>query len=390
MHFLRITCRCSSKLSVLLVLLCMLSVQQTLAQQARFGAVGRYVQSLLNDTTDAAQPRFLVYPTIAYTPETNWEFGLSSLYVYHAGRDTVNRLSEISAFAFYTLENQYGLWLDHALYSDQDQWFFLGRMRYQSFPLLFYGIGPDAASEFLAKVDGNFFLLKERVMYQLRPSVYAGPQVDFQQLSQVSFNPAEADNPVDPPLGGFGSSNLGLGFGVVYDNRHNVLNVRHGMFSELAVLRYDDTWGSDFSFTNVISDNRFFMPVNSRDVLAAQLFGQFTMAGKAPFNQLALMGGESLMRGYYLGRYRDDNLIAGQVEYRLLPLPFAKRWGAAAFLGAGQVFGREDSFNFSQSLPAGGAGVRFLLFPTKDIWVRFDVAFTEEGQGYYIFIGEAF
>ena len=41
-------------------------------------------------------------------------------------------------------------------------------------------------------------------------------------------------------------------------------------------------------------------------------------------------------------------------------------------------------------LPAGGAGIRYLLFPEKDIYTRVDVAFTQEGNGIYIFIGEAF
>jgi hypothetical protein len=31
-----------------------------------------------------------------------------------------------------------------------------------------------------------------------------------------------------------------------------------------------------------------------------------------------------------------------------------------------------------------------LMFPKKDIFSRFDVAFTREGSGIYIFIGEAF
>jgi len=30
------------------------------------------------------------------------------------------------------------------------------------------------------------------------------------------------------------------------------------------------------------------------------------------------------MRGYYLGRYRDKNLLAGQIEYRILPFGFSK------------------------------------------------------------------
>jgi hypothetical protein len=105
---------------------------------------------------------------------------------------------------------------------------------------------------------------------------------------------------------------------------------------------------------------------------------------------LALMGGESLMRGYYLGRYRDKNLVAGQVEYRILPFEFSKRWGASVFLAAGQVYGDEYGFNWDQFLPTGGAGIRYLIFPEKDIYTRIDVSFTEEGRGVYFFIGEAF
>ena len=95
------------------------------------------------------------------------------------------------------------------------------------------------------------------------------------------------------------------------------------------------------------------------------------------------------MRGYYLGRYRDDHLIAGQLEYRILPFTFSKRWGASVFLAAGQVFNKE-SFQLKNFLPTGGAGLRFLVFPEKDIYTRVDVAFTQEGRGIYFFIGEAF
>ncbi len=100
----------------------------------------RYINSIINDTSDISKPQFLIYPTLAYAPETSWEIGLSSLYVYYQNRDTTNRLSEISGFSFFTLENQYGFWFEHALYSDQDKWFFLGDIKIQSFPIYYHGI----------------------------------------------------------------------------------------------------------------------------------------------------------------------------------------------------------------------------------------------------------
>jgi outer membrane protein assembly factor BamA len=352
----------------------------------------RYLNTFINDTTPASEPQLLVFPTLAFAPETSWEIGFSSLYVYYAKRDTTNRLSEVSGFTFYTLENQYGLWFDHALYSDKDKWFFLGRLRYQSFPLLFYGIGKNAPADYLARVDGNYLLLKERVLREIAPSLYLGAEFDLQSLHNVNFVPAPDNENINKPLGGQGSTNFGIGLGLVYDNRHNVLNVRDGLFSELAFLRYDPTWGSDFSFSTIVSDTRIFRPINKRDVLAFQLFGQFTTSGQAPFNQLALMGGESIMRGYYLGRYRDENLLATQIEYRFLPLPlgFTKRLGAAAFLATGQVFGEANQLRLQDFLPTGGLGLRYLLFPKKDIYTRLDVAFTREGPGFYFFIGESF
>jgi outer membrane protein assembly factor BamA len=223
-------------------------------------------------------------------------------------------------------------------------------------------------------------------MRQVWSNLYIGLEADFQRLSSVKFISAE---PIELPAGSNGYTNLGLGLGIMYDKRHNILNVREGVFSELALLRYHNAWGSDFSFTSVISDNRFYKRINRRDVLATQILGQFNL-GDIPFNQLALLGGESINRGYYLGRFRDNNQLAAQVEYRLLPLPFAKRWGAALFGSTGTVFSNFDQLSTKNWVWSGGGGVRFLLFPQKDIFTRLDVAFTKEKPGFYIFIGEAF
>lgn len=299
-------------------------------------------------------------------------------------------MSELNGFTFFTLENQYGLWFDHANYTDRNEWFFLGRLRYQSFPLLYYGIGPNSPSDYLARIDANLLQIRERVLREIYQNLYVGAQLDFQRLSAVQFVPF-SDELLKLPSGSEGSANLGFGVGVVYDTRHNVLNVREGLFSELAMIQYENWWGSDYSFTSVFSDTRIYKAVNSRDVLAFQFLGAFNF-GEVPFNQLALLGGESMMRGYYLGRYRDKNQLASQLEYRFLPLPlgFTNRIGAVAFGGAGTVFNKQEGLSLHELVFSGGAGLRFLLFPKRDIYTRLDVAFTKEGSGIYVFIGEAF
>jgi hypothetical protein len=372
------------------ILLLAASSAPAVAQRQDPGLLRRYVHHLVNDTTPTSDPQFLAYPTVGFAPETSWEFGISGVFVFYANRDTTNRLSEVNAFTFLTLEKQYGLWIDHALYSQDNKWFSLGRLRMQSFPLLYHGIGPESPEEHLALVDATLFQLKERALRKVHGSIYAGLELDYQRLASVEFVPNE-NTVIEYPLGSEGSSNLGIGMGVLFDNRHNILNVRKGFFSELAVLNYHHAWGSDHSFTSFLSDTRLYRPINKRDVLAVQMLAHFNI-GATPFNQLAMLGGETIMRGYYLGRYRDNNQLAIQAEYRFLPLPlgFTNRWGAAVFSGVGSVFSEVTSLETKHFVWSGGAGLRFLLFPKKDVYTRLDVAFTKEGTGIYIFIGEAF
>lgn len=370
------------------IFLLALSFLPNLLAAQRPGFFKRYINNIINDTTDIREPQFLAYPTLAFAPETSWEIGLSSLFVYYAKKDTSNRLSEINGFTFYTLRRQYGAVFDHALYTHRNRYAFLGKIRYQNFPLLYFGIGPKTPEEFQARVDARLLNIKERALKKIGKNIFTGAEIDFQRLSKVEFVP-HGQAPVTKPLGHEGSTNLGFGGGILYDDRHNVLNVRDGAFAELALLHYNQAWGSDFAFTTILSDNRLYKAINSRNVLALQAFGQFSI-GEPPFNQLALLGGETLMRGYYTGRFRDKNQLAAQAEFRMLPFSFAKRWGAAVFGGTGTVFNRFSNLSLKNFVWAGGAGLRFLLFPKKDIFTRLDFALTKEGSGFYIFIGEAF
>ena len=237
-------------------------------------------------------------------------------------------------------------------------------------------------------IDGDYLLIRERVLRETLPSLYVGLEFDYQQLSRIQFVSAAPDF-IPPSLGSEGSRNLGVGLGLLYDNIHNALNPREGLYSEWAFLHYTTGFASDFDFTTFLVDNCIYRSLRENTVLAAQAYGQFT-AGEAPFNMLSLMGGESLMRGYYLGRYRDRNFLGAQIEYRILPFSFSERLGASVFMAMGQVFGDDSSLSWQHFLPTGGAGLRFLIFPDKDIYTRLDFAFTQEGNGVYFFIGEAF
>lgn len=355
------------------------------------GLVG-WVKRQLNDTTSGTRARVVAYPTFAFAPETSVELGIRTFSLFNVYGDTArNRLSEVNVYVFGTFKGQFGGWVENAVFTNQNLFFFLGRVRYQQFPLLYFGIGPTTDRDYTALVNSNFFQVRQRGLRQVVGNWYAGLEFDFQDMRRVTF--AKNDKILGPadglPLGAEGSTNLGLGPALVYDSRPNILNVRRGAFLEAGVLWYDDRLGNRYPYRSLVLDGRAYRSLGRNRVLAAQVYGNF-LTGQVPFNNLALLGGESLLRGYYLGRYRDKALLSAQVEARWLPFRFSKRWGGALFAGAGSVAPRVGDFRLDQFRWAAGGGLRFAIFPKKDVFIRGDVGFTREGRGIYISLGEAF
>jgi hypothetical protein len=122
-------------------------------------------------------------------------------------------------------------------------------------------------------------------------------------------------------------------------------------------------------------------------VLAYQAIARAT-TGDPPFQLLPAIGGQNLLRGVYDGRYRDRYALAGQAEYRA---HLWWRFGAVAFLGAGQVARRGGDFRIDGLHPTGGGGLRFTLDPRERMNLRVDYGMGQGGtSGLYITVGEAF
>lgn len=340
-----------------------------------------------NDTLSTKKGSILVYPTIAYAPETTWELGLASVLITKFKRGKLNRPSQFRGFGFYTLAKQYGFYIDHNIFTNNNNWFVLGRIRAQQYPLYYYGIGYERQKENLALIRSLSYRIRERILKKTRRNWYAGLHIDYEKLTDVKFEwKDKLTGKYLSPIGNNGSTSFGIGAGVTYDSRKNALNPRKGMFSEIGYLSYSNFLGSTYQFNSMFFDYRYYKKINERNVWASQVSGTFSN-GTVPFNKLNLMGGESIMRGHYLGKYRDKDIICAQTEFRWLPFSFSKRFGGALFASVSSV---TPNFNFNMFVWSTGGGLKYLLFPDKDIYTRLDIGFTSDGYGTYLFIGEAF
>ena len=167
-------------------------------------------------------------------------------------------------------------------------------------------------------IDGEYILLRERLLRQTWPSLLVRLELDYQALNRIDYVDS-APGFTPPAVGTDGSRNLGIGLGVLYDDIHNAMNPREGLYSEWAFLRYGAGKGGGFDFTTTSSTTASTAPSGRTPSSPRRSTASSRRASAVQHAEQ--MGGESLMRGYYLGRYRDQNLLAAQVEYRILPFP---------------------------------------------------------------------
>jgi outer membrane protein assembly factor BamA len=158
--------------------------------------------------------------------------------------------------------------------------------------------------------------------------------------------------------------------------------------------------GSDFEYVKFDLDIRHYLRPFKKHVLAAQFFFENNW-GTPSFENLALLGGDEVMRGHYLGRFRDNSYYAAQVEYRL-PLvrshwnderekvPFIERWGLVGFAGFGRVADKITDLGFKNAKKSLGLGIRYLAIPKERINIRLDIGFGTQNPGFYVNIRESF
>jgi hypothetical protein len=135
-------------------------------------------------------------------------------------------------------------------------------------------------------------------------------------------------------------------------------------------------------------DVRRFFPLGAGQVLALQAKGRI-MTGDPPFYRLATIGGISVLRGLYDGRFRDKTAVAVQAEYRF-PIPITKLLGGVVFAGVGEVAERPADLSLVDLQVAGGVGIRVMLDPRERINLRIDVGFSSYGVYPILVITEAF
>lgn len=332
--------------------------------------------------------KIVVLPSIYYTPETNWAFGVGGIGFFRFNnKDTLSPLSTVSLSAAYTLNDQILFQVPFRLYFRSDTFRLLGEFAYYRYPYFFSGVGNEHPIDYKEDYSASFPRFQITALRKIYKDLYTGPRLFFQNTTVDEVDTSGLLNTGLIPGSGGGVTNA-LGWDIRLDTRDNVYAPYSGHYLRVSSLFFDKLVSSDFDFNHFEIDLRkyFKLAKNKNHVLAIQGYSEFNF-GTTPFNRMAQLGGNRIMRGYKKGIYRDQLLSAAQIEYRS-PLWFV--FGFTAFVGTGTVAPNFKSFSTEYLRPTYGGGLRIAFNKKERINIRLDYARGDHYDEFYITLGEAF
>jgi outer membrane protein assembly factor BamA len=338
------------------------------------------------DRTAEGRNGWIFFPYIFYTPETRVGVGGGGGYFFRNPCSCdESRPSTVLGNVIYTQNKQLVLAVQPSIYWRDEKYYLRTELSYQKFPDKFYGIGNDTDEDAEEDFTPENFQIILKTQVRLLPGLYLGPLVEFSdsRLKKVTEGGLLASGKIRGSEGGQAS---GVGMEINRDTRDNVYYPSTGGYYQLSAIFFSAVLGSDYEFKRYILDLRQYLPVTAAHVLALQFYGRSTNR-EVPFQLLSKLGGTYQMRGYYEGRYRDQDMIVLQGEYRL---PLWRRFGLVCFAGVGDVACKTSAFHARDFKSSAGLGIRYLLEPEEKLNLRFDFGFGKDTSGFYVNFTEAF
>lgn len=349
------------------------------AEQAAPSAVSQPRQNKRGEFVLAPMP--MVNPTL--------ENGLFLVvgYLYRLDRtDAVTAPSATAVAGFKTSNESWAATVIQSLHLAHDTFRIMGIAAYSDLNYAFYGIG-QAAGAAGVSIDlnqaGPVGLIEGLV--RIHPDWYVGARYQILRMTVATDSLPLPDGPILPGLD-TKLRTAALGPRVEFDSRDNPFYPKAGMQLQGIASFYGEAIGGQRTYQVYRAWMNSYHSIGARNVFAWHL-GGCGDAGSVTFYDLCLLGKNQDLRGYPVGQYRDRAMVSAQTEWRS---ELWWRFGATAFVGAGEVAEDFGSLNWTDVLPGGGVGLRFTLAKRNHVNLRVDYAWGKSSTALYVGVMEAF
>jgi len=340
----------------------------------------------LQDTT-RKKGKVFPSPLVGYSPETRLYFGAGVVwYLPPSKKYPESNPSVLKAVGVYTLNNQIESNISGESWMRNNLFKLEYSTSFYKFPNAFYGIGNNTSLEDREVYGFTFYNIQLNGQRRLRNAFFGGLAlfVEHTALYDTEENGIFETREIPGESGGW---NTGIGPAISYDSRDNIYFPQKGILANASLVAHQSWMGSAYEYLHLELELNHFHTLGKDDVLGFQYFLE-SVPGDAPFNRLAKLGGDKMMRGHFEGRYRDVHYATMQVEYRMT---FWKYFGINIFTGLGEVAPAIQDLSLSGLHYSYGIGGRLFIVPEDKLSLRVDYAFDGEGNdGLYVTFREAF
>lgn len=272
-------------------------------------------------------------------------------------------------------------------------------------------LGPDPISTHKYQSLGG----SATIAWRLRQQLALAFGIGFWR-ADVSDGKASDDPPVPftsslfPKLTGIdGGDTMPLSLSLIFNNRKDITRPTRGWSVVASIAHIDKALGSDFQFTRYTFEASYLLPLLTRRQVFGLRIGGTYLDGDIediPFYELAHLGGDRTLRGFFKNRFLGRAAALATAEYRLklLDFQFFDLWhvriDGVGFVEGGRAF-ISDVDIANQLGPAFvstvggeirysyGGGLRFAI--GQALVARVDAGFSEEESALvYLTFGHTF
>ncbi|MFT4753198.1 MAG: outer membrane protein assembly factor BamA [Salibacteraceae bacterium] len=356
-------------------LLFFISFQSLKAQKDRT-SINSSRSLITNSIKKESDFKFLPIPYINFNRSLGFSLGAVPIAMYTLNKsDTISPSSTSGGIGFYTTSDSWFAVQFNTWYLNEDRYRIklsggLGNINFQ-----FYLEHPISPGYIDYNTTAEFFTME--VQRKLHKKLYLGAHYSYSKVStdfDINNQPTQVD---------FFQS---IGLVSSIDTRDNVYYPYKGFLSEINYTSFPEFLDNPYiSQKFEIDYNPFFQSENDQNIWANRLYVGFGI-GDLGFSQQFVVGRTDI-RGYTLGKYRGNQIIAIQSEYRFNPY---KKLGFVGFAGVATVFGAINDSDNGLLLPGMGLGVRYVVFEENHMNMGMDIAVGKGDWGLYFKIGESF
>ena len=244
--------------------------------------------------------------------------------------------------------------------------------------LSFYGSGDDSGDQGGFELNAEAVFISQQLTFRLGASdwllggefLFADSTIKFDQRNE---KPELEELSID-------NTNAALGVVLIYDSLDNPYTPSSGISSETQISRYDESFGGDFDYDAVTTENQIYFSPFENWTAGVRLDGSFVSDG-APFYGLPYIE----MRGIPAMRYQGEDVVTTELQTNW---NFHPRWTVLAFVGAGRA--TNTGISDADTHAAGGFGFRYMGVRRLGLNMGIDLAKGPEDEVIYINFGTKF